>query len=564
IPSFVDELVEGAIYEISGKVNLTKFSKTNEIKKTKISIPNLHISALNIYLTGMMSKIKNINEIGYIEIRVKEWIKGIDLDGQFIIDILDINYLPGYQQKTPVKSATSIQSSTTLYNWKDEDNDNSAAAVTTSKPKKNNKRKVNIPEKCMNEFSINNSHIQNLFENQNSTINQTNTNNLVSNNTVYSINNINFIHIKPWVLTISFNKIFKKFQEKILKQYPNVACVYCAKLLYSEKAKWVPYNQEIKYPVEEAFENFHLEFHPNTKVNKVPTCRSCHNPRTRRTPGSNSFTEYRNLVGTMSYSCNIHALSLYTGTIGAFLEPSNNNHVSNELIFDENLKNAADWLAEKNPYIKSFSKQALTLTQNTINETFPTATHVTDDESAPPYLSRDIIIQNYNFPDEVHNEDFHYDKLISGFVQLNNNTKLPISTNHKDLEPLLFPYLFLNGKGHYYDLIKEGNNNHLTFGKYAKHMILLFDPRFRLDHYWPAHTYLQLEKLRNHQNTRRILRQKEVEGNSRPDDINLISYSQYNGAPKINEEITIPLPTFIRTGDSYFHEKELHLNTMLR
>ncbi|CAJ0636247.1 16071_t:CDS:2, partial [Entrophospora sp. SA101] len=32
IPSFVDELVEGAIYEISGKVNLTKFSKTNEIK----------------------------------------------------------------------------------------------------------------------------------------------------------------------------------------------------------------------------------------------------------------------------------------------------------------------------------------------------------------------------------------------------------------------------------------------------------------------------------------------------------------------------------------------------
>ncbi|RHZ72866.1 hypothetical protein Glove_236g1 [Diversispora epigaea] len=34
---------------------------------------------------------------------------------------------------------------------------------------------VNIPEKCMNEFSINNAQIQNLFENQNSTNNQTNT-----------------------------------------------------------------------------------------------------------------------------------------------------------------------------------------------------------------------------------------------------------------------------------------------------------------------------------------------------------------------------------------------------
>lgn len=32
IPSFVDELVEGAIYEISGKVNLTEISKINEIK----------------------------------------------------------------------------------------------------------------------------------------------------------------------------------------------------------------------------------------------------------------------------------------------------------------------------------------------------------------------------------------------------------------------------------------------------------------------------------------------------------------------------------------------------
>lgn len=26
----------------------------------------------------------------------------------------------------------------------------------------------------------------------------------------------------------------------------------------------------------------------------------------------------------------------------------------------------------------------------------------------------------------------------------------------------------------------------------------------------------------------------------------------------------MPIPTFIRTGDSYFHEKELHLNSMLR
>ncbi|CAG8672974.1 7416_t:CDS:1, partial [Dentiscutata erythropus] len=57
----------------------------------------------------------------------------------------------------------------------------------------------------------------------------------------------------------------KKFQENILKQYPSLVCVYCAKLLYPKQVKWIVYNQEIKYPIEEAFDNFHLEFHPNTK-----------------------------------------------------------------------------------------------------------------------------------------------------------------------------------------------------------------------------------------------------------------------------------------------------------
>src|SRR5947208_13485695 len=33
--------------------------------------------------------------------------------------------------------------------------------------------------------------------------------------------------------------------------------------------------------------------------------------------------------------------------------------------------------------------------------------------------------------------------------------------------------------------------------------------------------------------------------------------------PIINESITTTLPTFIRTGDTYFHEKELHVNAMI-
>jgi hypothetical protein len=75
-------------------------------------------------------------------------------------------------------------------------------------------------------------------------------------------------------------------------------------------------------------------------------------------------------------------------------------------------------VSRKKPLYKKLfkaSKTSFNLTQTTINETFPTATHASDDESVPPYLSRDIIIQNYNFLDEVHNEDFHFNKLISFF-----------------------------------------------------------------------------------------------------------------------------------------------------
>ena len=31
----------------------------------------------------------------------------------------------------------------------------------------------------------------------------------------------------------------------------------------------------------------------------------------------------------------------------------------------------------------------------------------------------------------------------------------------------------------------------------------------------------------------------------------------------VDEQKSMPLPTFIRTGDSYFREKEHHLNTMV-
>ncbi|CAG8740547.1 13775_t:CDS:2, partial [Dentiscutata erythropus] len=132
IPSFIDEIKEDTIYEISEKVNLTEFSKTNEIKvtkKTKISTKNLYTSVLNIYLTGaedkeyqincrflnidqrLYNKTNNMNENSHLLVCGE---LTLDPNSQIIVDILDINYLPGYQQKTHIKSTAQLS---TTHNW---------------------------------------------------------------------------------------------------------------------------------------------------------------------------------------------------------------------------------------------------------------------------------------------------------------------------------------------------------------------------------------------------------------------------------------------------------------
>ena len=90
------------------------------------------------------------------------------------------------------------------------------------------------------------------------------------------------------------------------------------------------------------------------------------------------------------------------------------------------------------------------------------------------------------------------------------------------------------------------------------------DPRFRLNHKWLAWSYLLLEKIQNHQNNQRLWKQRQTNRIYHPPTAaELIQRSTYTNAHIINECITTTLPTFIRTGETYFHEKELHVNTMI-
>ena len=152
---------------------------------------------------------------------------------------------------------------------------------------------------------------------------------------------------------------------------------------------------------------------------------------------------------------------------------------------------------------------------------------------------------------------------MAGFLTDPNNKELPIPFYDKNIEPLLFPDLFSYGKGFYiYD--ENTRQNIDSLGNYAKSLLLCPDPRWRLSWYWPHYIYLTLEKLRNHQNRTRMLHQRNISTSHQLTTADFITNSIYTGRPIINETKTTTVPSYIRTGDSYFRQKEHHINTMVQ
>lgn len=414
----------------------------------------------------------------------------------------------------------------------------------------------------------------------------------------HSINISRQLDCQPWRPTNKLTNLHKTFQQDVLNQYPCLPCSYCGYLLYPNKEKWILYIENVLYPFKVAFPRSRLAFHPNLPT-RIAICAACKNKSNRvfppylcsipseiqaiplgkrkylspiylhsslgRTPGINPFNEYRNIVGTMNYSKNIRSFTLYSGMLGAFLESTENLNNENRW-FHSALIDGSNWLKNNNPYLRSYSLQ-LENNEQFLNSPFPIATHLQDEESIPEIRQCEIVVPNNDFDLEIHDEDANFNRLMAGFVRTDNNLSLPISLNDPNLEALLFPDLFPYGKGTYQDLVKQcstSNKKVITYGKYIKERIGGKDPRFRLHYTWPAWSYLQLEKYRNHQNNQRILRQNQVSQLFNPPRaVDLIQSSIYNDRPIINEKITTTLPTFIRTGDSYFREKEHHVNAMI-
>ena len=162
-------------------------------------------------------------------------------------------------------------------------------------------------------------------------------------------------------------RLFDRFQNTVLSQWPRIPCVYRGRLLYPEKACWTFYDASIIYPLQQHIQNVSLFFNPNTnRIPKlrVPTCDAYKKPSTRfafshlsplpeeiisvplhkrrylspvflhnslgRIPNSNPYSKYRSLTGQMNYSHNIRAHTLYSGALGAFLESNKDRDPSDQ------------------------------------------------------------------------------------------------------------------------------------------------------------------------------------------------------------------------------------------
>src|SRR5436190_8369 len=92
----------------------------------------------------------------------------------------------------------------------------------------------------------------------NQTINYDLNLNLTPNNSNQTINTQNNPQLTYWRPSPKLQKLYDKFQNNILSQWPRIACVYCGKLLYPEKASWILYDPSITYPLQQKIPNITL------------------------------------------------------------------------------------------------------------------------------------------------------------------------------------------------------------------------------------------------------------------------------------------------------------------
>ena len=153
----------------------------------------------------------------------------------------------------------------------------------------------------------------------------------------------------------------------------------------------------------------------------------------------------------MGYSKNRRTFSLYSGIIGAFLQTADLSAPNNRW-YHLSLRYSCDWLQQNNLYLSAYHSIAshlLAHNSQTSPTVWPQATHVSDsnNEFITPVLPSGKTYPSYVLPDKIHGEDTYYSRLAIGFFQEEYKRQIPLCFNNPELEAVLFPDLFSDGRG---------------------------------------------------------------------------------------------------------------------
>jgi hypothetical protein len=160
---------------------------------------------------------------------------------------------------------------------------------------------------------------------------------------IQDFTNSNAISFQPWRPSQRLRSLHTHFQNTILCQHICLPCAFCGKLLYPAKAKWIQFDENYTYPLEENFQNISIYIRGQGSTRTVCVCDSCKNNRRRypcprlcpipdvietipaaqrrflspvflhcslgRNLDANRYTEYHTLVGDMEFSKNMRTLN---------------------------------------------------------------------------------------------------------------------------------------------------------------------------------------------------------------------------------------------------------------
>jgi len=168
---------------------------------------------------------------------------------------------------------------------------------------------------------------------------------------------------------------------------------------------------------------------------------------------------YLTSLGNMYLTPNLQALHVYGGTIGTYLQSPDANPFDLTDHSWEKISIASNWLKTNNPLIRRLCPHLFILPSLDDSEQ-PHSDDVAfaglpfaqltlpDQEPSVPVRRPDLILNPFDFPSEVRNEDHRSHRLPAGTIQSSLTTlKYVISHGDKALEMLLFPHLYPNGKG---------------------------------------------------------------------------------------------------------------------